>query len=597
MSWLLPLPVVVPLLAAAVNAAGTHFFPRRVSDAVALVAVGSTCVFTILITVASMKHEVVHWFGGWRPRSGVALGIAFTSDPLGAGMAALVSVLVLLMLIYSLTYVAEAEPQYNVLVLVFCGAMCGFALTGDIFNMFVWFELMGVAAYALTGLKFAELGPLQGSINMAVTNTVGAYFILLGIALLYGRTGALNLAQIGRRLAGQQPTGLVVVALTLLVVGFMIKAAIVPFHMWLADAHAVAPAPVCVLFSGVMVELGLLGVARVYWTVFDAPFGAHQHAIRTVLIVLGLLSALLGAVMCFLQSHLKRLLAYSTISHAGAMLVGIAVLNTKSLAGVAMLVLSHGLIKGSLFLCAGIVLVDLGGVDELRLRGKGRAIPIVGVLFAAGGIGLIGLPYIGSYLGHAQIDEGATLNHIEWVQPLLAIASGISAGAILRAAGRVFVGWGAADDALLTRQAEEDPPENVARVPLLAGVAAVMLAAGLVISVVPGLGQRAEYGAERFRDRAAYADRVLHGQPMRQTPRLPFVVQPTSGASIGYGLGAGALALAVAALGLWRRRVIDTVPRPVVALKALHSGVIGDYVMWVVLGTAVIGGVWAVTLL
>jgi multicomponent Na+:H+ antiporter subunit D len=261
-----------------------------------------------------------------------------------------------------------------------------------------------------------------------------------------------------------------------------------------------------------------------------------------------------------------------------------------------MLVVSHGLVKGSLFLCAGIVLVQLEAVDELRLHGKGRGLAVLGVLFALGGVGLIGLPYVGTYVGHSTIDEGLTLDHIEWAQPLLAIAAGVSSGAILRAAARVFLGWGPQEDPLLTQQPEEEPPQNVARHNVLLGVTAVMLVVGLAISVVPGLAQRAEYGAERFRDRGAYAERVLHGKPMPTTAHIAFVVEPTTGSSIGYGLGAGAVALLVAAFGLWRRRLRAAVPRPIAVLKELHSGVIGDYVMWIVLGTAVVGGVWAFTL-
>jgi multicomponent Na+:H+ antiporter subunit D len=605
MSWLLPIPVVVPLLAGALNIAGDHVLPRRAGDVLAISAAATSFAFSLLIMVDSMQDELTHWFGGWRPRSGVALGIAFTADPLGAGAAALASGLTVAALVYSLTYMAEAERFYHTLVLLFCGAMCGFALTGDIFNMFVWFELMGVAAYALAGFKIAELGPLQGSVNMAVTNTIGAYFVLLGIALLYGKTGALNLAQIGRTLSGQKPSGLVVVAFTLLVAGFLIKAAIVPFHAWLADAHAVAPAPVCLLFSGIMVELGLLAVARVYWTVFDGQFGSHQASVRNLLIVFGVVTALLGALMCFLQSHLKRLLAYSTISHAGAMLAGIAVLNTKSLAGVATLVLSHGLIKGALFLCAGIVLVNLRDIDELRLHGRGRHLHAAAVVWIAGAIGLVGFPYVGSYLGHAQIDEGATLSHIEWVRPLLMIASGISAGAILRAGLRVFRGLGARQDDLLSQQPVEDPPESLRGNSLLMAVAGTVLALGLLVSLVPGIAQRAEYGAERFRDRAGYADRVLHGHPMKRTEaQLPFAVAHTGTPSILYGAGAALLTLAVAAFGLWRQRLPRPYLRgggrllgpPIAALKAAHSGIVGEYVMWITAGTALMGAVWAFTL-
>jgi multicomponent Na+:H+ antiporter subunit D len=323
-----------------------------------------------------------------------------------------------------------------------------------------------------------------------------------------------------------------------------------------------------------------------------------------VLIVAGLLAAVLGAVMCFLQSHLKRLLAYSTISHAGMMLVGIAVLDSKGLAGTAMMVISHGLLKGSLFLCCGVLLVELHAVDELRLRGKGRELRVLGWIFALGAVGMVGLPYVGTYVGHAQIDEGASLAHIEWVQPILMAASAVSAGAILRAGARVFLGWGSARDPLLSQQPPEEPPPVRGGRGLLVAITAAMLALGLVTSVVPGLGQRAEYGAERFRDRAAYADRVLHGQPMHETARLPFVVEPTTGESVLYGVGAGLLSVLVAAFGLWRARLPSAWRRvggrvlgsPVAGLKAAHSGVVGDYVMWLTVGAALLGGVWAVTL-
>src|SRR5207248_7278929 len=258
--------------------------------------------------------------------------------------------------------------------LVFLAAMSGFALAGDLFNMFVWFELMSVAAYALTGYRVEEASPLEGAINFAVTNSVGSFCILFGTGLLYARTGALNLAQIGHALSGHRADGLVVAAFALLIGGLLVKAAVVPFHFWLADAHAVAPTPVCVLFSGIMVELGIYGVAPIYWTVFPGVPETPGPGFRAVLLGFGAAGALVGAAMCFLQRHLKRLLAYSTISHAGIFLIGIAVLPAKGLAGAGVYVVSHGLLKGALFLCVGMLLNAVNSVDELVLRGRGRVL-------------------------------------------------------------------------------------------------------------------------------------------------------------------------------------------------------------------------------
>ncbi len=602
MSWLPPLLVAIPLLAAAVVAGGDHVMPTRIQDALGAAAAAATCGLGIVLMLAAEKGEVIHWFGGWRPRGGIAIGIDFAVDPLAGAMTALVGGVVLLALVYSWAYLHEAARLVDTLMLICCGAMCGFAMSGDLFNMFVWLELMGVAAYALTGFEIKQLGPLQGAVNFAIVNTTGGYLVLIGIALVYARTGALNLAQIGHALAAHRPDGLVIVALTLIVSGFLCKAAIVPFHLWLADAYAVAPAPVCAMFAAVMTDIGLFGVARVYWTAFDGAFAAERAAVGSALLWLGVVSALLGGTMAFLQRHLKRMLAYSVICHIGIMLAGIGLLGSKGLAGTADLLLAHGLLTAGLFFASGVVLAWLGSVDELRLRGAGRGRPWLGALWLGAAIALAGPPYVGVYLGHALIDDAAAGR--PWVPPLLWLAGALASAALVRAGARIFLGWGGDEDPALGPKMDEQPPRRRPIYALLVPVTALTVALGAVVSLVPGLAQRTEDAAARFRDRAAYAGLVLHGTPMPNATRLPFAIAHSTLESLLYGVAATVVALALAAFGLYRTRfrgaLYEGAARaagPAVAtLKAVHSGVIGDYVMWLTVGTAVLGGVWALTL-
>ncbi|MBV8599752.1 MAG: NADH-quinone oxidoreductase subunit D, partial [Actinobacteria bacterium] len=431
MSWLPPLLVAVPLLGAAVVVATDHVLPRRVEDLLAIAAAATTCAFSLVLLLQSERSDVVHWFGGWRPRGGVAIGIDFVADPLGAGLAALASGVVLIALVFSWSYLEEAARLFDTLMLVCCGALCGFAMSGDLFNMFVWLELMGVAAYALTGFEVKELGPLQGAVNFAIINGIGGFLVVMGIALAYARTGALNLAQIGHALATHPGSrGLVVVAMTLLVCGFFCKAAVVPFHAWLADAYAVAPAPVCAVFAAVMTDIGLLGVARVYYTVFEGPFAAHSAAVGDLLLALGIATALLGGVMALLQRHLKRMLAYSVICHVGIMLAGIGLLGAKGLAGAADLLLAHGLLTAGMFLATGVCLGVLRSVDELHLHGRGARTRWLAVFWFAGAVGLAGPPYVGTYLGHSLIDDAAAGR--SWAPPLLWIAGALASASLLR---------------------------------------------------------------------------------------------------------------------------------------------------------------------
>jgi len=605
MSWALPLPVAVPLIAAALLVATGGLLPRRVLKAIAIGAAATATAFALVILAASERHDLLHWFGGWHPHHGIALGISFTVDPLGAGMVALSSGLVLLVLVYSWTFMRRQSQTYDVLILTFGAAMAGFALTGDIFNMFVWFELMGVSAYALAGFMVEELGPLQGAINFAVTNTVGAYLTLMGIALLYARTGALNLAQIGRTLEHRPADRLVIVAFALVVTGLMVRAAIVPFHFWLADAHAASPAPVCALLSGAMVELGIFFIARVYWTVFAAPLHVHEAGVRDVLVALGVATALVGAAMCLLQRHVKRLLAYSTISQAGIMLSGVALLDPRSLAGVANLVLAHGLLKGGLFLICGVLLVELHHIDELRLHGAGRRLPWIGVLWLAGTIGLVGVPPVGVFLAHQFLNADAREHGFAWLAAIGAVASGVCAGAMLRAGARIFLGWGSDEDELLTPEPDEDAPEHDVRGRLMGIVAGVAIVLGLAASLAPGLEARTELAAARFADTSAYRAVVLHGAAQGDAAaHLPHSLLSVDTAPALYGLAALAIAAATAAFGLWHRRLPGGLRRagarvlwpPVTVMRDAHSGIVGDYLLWLSAGAVAVGAVWALTL-
>jgi multicomponent Na+:H+ antiporter subunit D len=288
------LPVVLPLLGAGVLAALRKWMSRAAADSLSIAVAAATLFSSVLLLNQVLQHTQVYWFGNWYPRGPVLLGITFVVDPVAAGLSSLAGLLVLLALIFSWRFVDAGANHYHPLMLILLAAMSGFVLTGDLFNMFVFFELMSTAAFALCGLKTQEPAPLQGSFNFAVTNTVAAFLGLTGIAMLYSVTGALNMAQIGFSL-GTRHDPLVLFAFTLLTCCFFVKAAIAPFHFWLPDAHAVAPTPVCVLFSGLMVELGLYAVVRLKCVVFQQPFAAGETHLRAILLIFGCVTVLMAA--------------------------------------------------------------------------------------------------------------------------------------------------------------------------------------------------------------------------------------------------------------------------------------------------------------
>jgi multicomponent Na+:H+ antiporter subunit D len=543
-------------------------------------------VLCVALVVSSSDQAVVAWLGGWHPRDGVVLGIDLYADPLSAGLAAFAGLLTVAGLVVAWHQVDTAGHLFHALVLTFLAGMVGFCLAGDLFTAFVFFELMSVSAYALAGFRVEARAPLEGSLSFAITNSVGSLMLLIGIALVYGRTGALNLAQIGAALGSRSPDALVAVAFALIVCGFFVKAAIVPFHFWMADAYAVAPTSICLLFAGAMSELGLYGVARVYWSAFAGPLGPHADTLRDVLLVLGLLTALVGGVMCAGQRHLKRLAAFATVAHMGILLCGVALLGHAGLAGVAVFVVGDGLVKASLFVSIGGLEHRRGSVDERALYGRGRDLKALGTVFAVAGLALAALPPFGPFLGRAMIEDAATHEGRGWISPLLVVASALVGGAVLRVVRTVFLGRGPvppAHPACLEADEQESELER-GRAPWATVVTGtILLVLGLAWGLVPGLVDAATHAAGRFTDHAGYAASVLHG------------------AAVDAPHGAGEAPTAVAwlygaisallAVGLAMLRTMPEGP-----LRALHSGRIGDYVAWTAVGAAAIASVFALTL-
>ncbi|MFC9463458.1 complex I subunit 5 family protein [Streptomyces coelicoflavus] len=583
MHHLLPLLVAVPLLGAALLAAVGRHVPRFVAESTACaVSAGTAALAVVLLTHSS--PPLTEWAGGWEPVEGHSVGIVLTGDGPGLGMAALVSVLTLAALAYS--WRSFDEPPHGhagafpALVLVFQAGMCGFVIAGDLFNAFVWFELMSVVAYALTGHRVEEARAVQGALAFAVVNSLGAYALLMGIALLYARTGELALARIGDALdAHGPPDALVLTAFVLVLTGLLVKAAAVPFQFWLPDAHAVAPTPVCMLLSGVMVELGVFGVWRVYDTVFSGPGGLPAADAERVLTVLGALTAVLGAVMCWHQRHIKRLLAYSTIAHTGLFLLGIGTLTPEGDDGVALYVVGHAGVKAALFACAGILLDRYGSVDEHVLHGRARPLRGVAAMVVAGGLGLAGLPPFGTALGKSVAEEavGGPLT------VLYVLASAVTAAAVLRVAARVFWGLGpaprdaggegTADPDETTGSGEEpETTRRLGRVPdTMTAVPALLLAGALAAGTVPGFGDAVARAVSEATT-AGLVHTSVHWTPL----------------GVGLGLLSSVLAVALAAVAVVRPGLL-VAPDRVLVLRRLQSGHIGDYVAWLLVGTTVLG--------
>ncbi len=388
---------------------------RRVG--VVLCGAAQIAVLILLIPRVAAEEVVIYHLGGWGPRMGIVLMV----DGFSLLFALLSAVGIWLVSLYSLDYVEAGEYRYFVLLFIVSAGVTGMLLTGDLFNLYVFFELASMASFPL--IAYARTpGSVEAAFRYMVYSTIAATFILLAIGLTYGATGSLNLEQAAEGLRAADPL-IRRVVLGLLVVGFSIKMALFPFHAWLPEAYTRAPAPITALLSGVLSKTGVYALVRLLLV-----FGQGMDLIRLemVLLNLGAITVVAGHWLAMGQANFKRALAYSSIAHLGIIAMGLGVGTVAGLAGMLSHTINHMVMKSAVFFAIG----RLGfgrGHDTVHMKGTARRAPLATLAFIASALSLIGVPPFAGFIGKWEI----TLDVLRQQHFVLALA--IPLGTLLSA--------------------------------------------------------------------------------------------------------------------------------------------------------------------
>lgn len=380
-----PLFVALPLLGAFLAAlAGPRV--RRLPDIVAMVATLVTLALAVPAVFLVREHGVlIYEMGGWPP----PVGISLVLDGLSVFMLITVNLVAFLVAVFSISYMERFTDKWNfyALFLLMLAGMNGVIATGDLFNLFVFLEVASVASYALVAFGTGRQ-ELEAAFKYAVMGTVGSLFILLGIVMLYSFTSTLNMADMGQVLAGQDAGKLLALVAVFFLAGFGLKAALVPFHAWLPDAHPSAPAPISAMLSGVLIKaLGVYAICRVFYNILGMA-----GPVQSVLLGLGALSMVVGVLLAVGQWDFKRLLAYHSISQIGYVMLGIGLGTPLGILGGLFHLFNHSIFKSLLFLDSGAVEYAAGTRDLKQMGGLAKRMPVTGATSLVASMSIAGIP-------------------------------------------------------------------------------------------------------------------------------------------------------------------------------------------------------------
>lgn len=391
MRALLVLPIVLPLLTATVSLLAWRW--RRLQRALSVMGTAGLLGIGLLLLRAVWRHGIqADQMGGWP----APFGITLVADLFGAIMVVLAGLMGLTVALYSL---ASMDPQreafgYYPLLHILLMGVCGAFLTGDIFNLYVWFEVMLISSFVLLALG-SERPQIEGAIKYVTLNLMSSALFLAAVGILYGVMGTLNMADLAVRLHDGAPPGLVTALAMLFLVAFGVKAAVFPLFFWLPASYHTPPVAVSAIFAALLTKVGVYALIRVFTLLFVHNV-AYTHTIILVIAGLTMVTGVLGAVA---QYECRRLLSFHIISQIGYMIMGLGLFTRLALAG-AVYYIAHNIIaKTNLFLISGVA-YRLRGTYELKdLGGLYHAHPLLALLFLIPALSLAGMPPLSGFFG------------------------------------------------------------------------------------------------------------------------------------------------------------------------------------------------------
>lgn len=324
-----------------------------------------------------------------------SLATTFSITPLGVYISSIALLLSILISLYSIAYLSKERncAVFQSLILLLYLGIYAVTTSGDLLTFFIGWEGMSVAAYGLVAFYKHSWEAIEATVKYLLMSGIGSLTALYGIALVYGLTGTLNIDNFGKAFATLTPTG--ILAIILIFMGFGVEAAVVPLHMWLPDAHPAAPSPMSALLSGIIIEVGSFAFIRLLGGILIIP--SYAVLAQPILAAAAVATMFIGNLSALQQDDLKRLLAYSSVAQVGYILLGIATLTPAGFSASVFHIWNHALLKGMLFLLAGIVTFQIGTRSLTEMAGLGRKSPILAALFGLSALAMTGVPPFGLF--------------------------------------------------------------------------------------------------------------------------------------------------------------------------------------------------------